>query len=226
MEVGFQTAATVRARAPAADREANHEGARVGGGVGGNRRSLSLGEGGRGWKPCRRWGRGGFMGRGAQGVTEFLEAVPIAAGDGMRGKGEQLADGLKGQLMPDLEDDDLALVRGELGEGSGGHVFGNGVGGVGVKPGGCLPFPGQSPPEAAPMVVATVAKAAEGVEAGVSRRGGELEQDTKHIVEGIFGFGVGQTEGPSIKDQLGGALIVQCGRPRDWGRFGGIHDID
>lgn len=86
--VGFQTAAAVRARALAAEREASQEGARAGGGGVGNRRALSLGEGGRGWKPCRRWGRGGFMGWGAEGVPKFLETVPVSAGGGMGRKAE------------------------------------------------------------------------------------------------------------------------------------------
>jgi hypothetical protein len=166
------------------------------------------------------------MGMGAEGVTEFLEAVPVAAGGGMGRKAEQLADGLKGQAMPDLEHDDLALVRGKLGQGGGGFFLGGGVGGMGIKPSGRFPFTGDSSPEAAAMVMAAVAEAADGIESWVTGWGGELEQDAKDIVEGILGFGVGQTEGATIEDQLGGALIVQCGRPRDWGRFGGIHDID
>lgn len=130
--------------------------------------------------------------------------------------------------MPNFEDDDLALVRGELGEGGGRLVLGGGVGGMRIEPCGRLPFPGPSAPEAAAMVMAAVAEAADGIEAWVTGWGGEFEEDAKDIVEGIFGFGVGQTEGTTIEDQFGGALIVQCGRPGDWdwGRFGGIHDID
>jgi hypothetical protein len=166
------------------------------------------------------------VGGGAEGVAEFLETVPIAAGGGMGRKGQQLADGLEGQAMPDFEDDDLALVLGKLSEGGGGFVLGGGVGGVGIKPRGRLPFTGESAPEAAAMVMAAVAEAADGVEAGVPGWGGEFEEAAKDIVEGILGFGVGQAEGASIEDQLGGALIVQCGRPGDRGRFGGIHDIE
>jgi hypothetical protein len=88
----------------------------------------------------------------SQAMTEFLQAIAIAAGRGMRRDLEQFADRLKGQVMPELQDDDLALLGRQSAQGlRGGFGFRRSVR-VWFKPAVGFLFPDQSPPQTPSMI--------------------------------------------------------------------------
>lgn len=195
------------------------------GGAGGNKAALTLGEGVRGCNPRRSdsSGSGVFMGGGFEGVeqvevgsgefgAQFLEAVAIAPRGGVGGQVEQFGDGLEGEIVPELEDDDLPLFGRKAGEGGEGRLFARGRGTLLLEPGRGFEFAGQAAPEAAPVVEGPVAEAADRKKAGFARGFREGEQGAEGLLEHVLGLGMGKAERPSVEDELGGAGVVKgCG---------------
>jgi hypothetical protein len=133
-----------------------------------------------------------FLGMVQAGVAEFVDGVAVAAGGGMGGHAADLADLVEGELVPDFEDNSLALIGGEVGEGADGGGF-IGVGFVaGFEPGAGLEFAGEAAPKAAVVIEGAVAVAAGDVMERLGwglRAAEELEEG---VLEDILGFAVGE----------------------------------
>lgn len=144
--------------------------------------------------------------------AQLLQAIAIAPRGGIGGKVEEFGDGLEGEIVPELEDDDLPLFGREAGKGVEGGLFAGGRGAVLLEPGSGFEFAGEAAPEAAPVVESPVAEATDRVEAGLARGFREGEQGTEGLLEHVLGLGMGKAERPSVEDELGGAGVVKgCG---------------
>lgn len=147
-------------------------------------------------------------------LAKFVEAVAVAAGGGIRRDAEEFADPLEGEVMPELQDDDLALFPGKPGEGALGGVLVRGNLRRRFKPALGLEFAGEPAPEGSAMVEGAVAEGADEVEPGFAGRVGEVEQGLEGVVEDILRLGVAKTEGAPVEKQLGGAGVVEACCPR------------
>jgi hypothetical protein len=185
-------------------------------GVGGwNKRSWIFAEGGRGIQFAKRCsdGFGVFMIDAFEGGFEPGDAVAITAGDGIGRHGEELPYLLKGVSVPDLEDDDLALFAGKVGERAHGGGLGGFAGGGGFEPAFGFEFAGQSPPDAAAVVQGAVAKAPQAVMLGIIGSAGDTEQGHESFLEDILGFVMGEAKGTAVEEEEGGFGVIQLFTP-------------
>lgn len=148
-----------------------------------------------------------------EGGPEFLQTVAVATGGGVGGEVEQFGDGVEGEVMPDLEHDDLALVVGEAMECVDGGAFDRGFAGVGFEPAGGFEFAGEPAPEGSAVVEGAITEAAEEIEPGFAGGYGQLQEGGEGVMEHVFGLGMAESQGASVEDDLGGAGIVEICRP-------------
>ena len=149
-------------------------------------------------------------------VSQFLQAVAVAAGGGVRGNLKDSGNFFEGVFMPDLQDDDLALVLGEACETANGLDFSGGFAGGVFEPALGFEFAGDAPPQAAAVVQCAVAVAADAVMLGFGGGLNFLHERDKCLLQNIFGFGVAESKGPAIEDELGGLRFVKPFAPTKW----------
>lgn len=154
-----------------------------------------------------------MVGLEVEGIAELLEAVPVAARGGVGRDAQQVANGIEGQGVPEFEDDDFALVDGELGERADGRKLGVGRFRVGFEPVFGFEFAAETPPEGSAVVQGAIAEGADQVEARFARGGIEGEQGPERIVQDILGFGMAEAEGASVEEEFGRGGIVEAFRP-------------
>lgn len=149
------------------------------------------------------------MGGTWEDLSEFLESIAVTSGGGVGGYTLEVADGLEGEGVPDLQDDRLALFGGEASEGGegGGLVGGDGVGGV--EPAEGFAFATEAAPEGAAMVEGAVPEGADQVEPGFTGGMGEPEEGAKGVVQDVLGLGMAEAEGAAIEDEFGGRGVVK-----------------
>src|ERR1700722_8916631 len=182
---------------------ARRAGCRDGFCAGPKRRRAISGEGRRGVQDCNRFSNGfisSILGS-FQVQSQFVQAVTVSAGGGVRRNVKQISNRLKRQPMPNLQDDHLALRGGQLGQPAHGLGFGLVVVRAALEPADRLPFAGQPAPEAAMMVERAVAEGAQAVMLGVVGRLRQLQQRQKRLLQNVFRFAVVQAQGATVKDQ-------------------------
>lgn len=151
----------------------------------------------------------GFMAGRWEDLSEFLESIAVTSGGGVGGDALEVADGLEGKGVPDLQDDRLALLGGEPSEGGegGGLVGGEGVGGVEPVEG--FAFACEAAPEGAAMIEGAISEGADQVEPGFTGGVREPEEGAKRVVQDVLGLGMAEPEGAAIEDEFGGRGVVK-----------------
>src|SRR5512133_247165 len=117
-------------------------------------RRLTFHDGRRGVQDSNRLSKAfsSFIVFSLQRVPELLQAVTVSPGDSIGGKLKQPSDLLKSVLMPNLKHDGLPLLPRQFGQGRHRALLLRALLGRTFKPAFRFPFPGQSPPQAAPII--------------------------------------------------------------------------
>ena len=131
-----------------------------------------------------------------------METIAITAGRSVGRHFQQFADFLECVLMPNLEDDDFSLVLREVRQGAHGLPFGLAFVRRCFKPTQRFELTGDPAPESAAIIEGTIPIGADAVMLGLSRRRLPVHQRHKRLLQNIFRFGVAQSKGPAIKEQL------------------------
>ena len=103
--------------------------------------------------------------------------------------------------MPNLQDDDLALLRRQSGQPPHGFGLGPVVIRAGFEPAHRLPFPCQTTPETAAIIEGPIAEGPQTIMFRIVRSPLQLEQGQKGFLHHIFSFAVAQAKGAPIKNQ-------------------------
>ena len=160
-------------------------------------------------------GESGILGAGfmAELMSEFVDAVAVAARRGIGGNGEEFANLLKSQFSPELQDDDFALGSGESREGVHGRAFQGKLVGTTLEPALGLELAGDASKKAAPVVQRMIAIRAQAVELRLSRLGIESHQLHEGLLKRVFRFGVAEPKRATIKNQAGGLRLIEGLQP-------------
>ncbi len=142
-------------------------------------------------------------------LPQFLKAVAVATGGRVRGNLEQLSDLLEGVIVPDLQDNGLALFTGQASQALHRLEFARTFGGTGLEPTPGLPLAGQPPPQAAPMVQDAVAKAAYAVMLRQGRGLRTPHERKKRLLQDVFGLAMAEPQRPPVKDQFGRFGVIE-----------------
>jgi hypothetical protein len=133
---------------------------------------------------------------------------------------EQGADLLEGVVMPDLEHNDFALIRGKFFQTRHGGGFSGLLPGSGFEPGMGLPFAKASPPEASPVAKGAIPDCPDEVVRRFGRQFLQRKKGDEDLLDDVLRLRVIEPEGPSVENQLGSLRLVQGFAP-----FGSILDV-
>lgn len=162
-----------------------------------------------------------------QTCLQLLQAIAVPSGSRVWRDPDQFADGVKRAAMPDLQDDHLPLVCGEILQASHRRPFRRALIIPPLKPLRRLKFPRQPPPQASPVIQDAIPKRADGIMLRVLRLGRPLHQPEKGLVQDILGLAVAEPKSPTVKQQLGGFRLIQpVAPPEIWSLDVQLHSID
>ena len=123
--------------------------------------------------------------------------------------------------MPNLQNNDLALLLRELSQGTHGGPFGLGFCRGLFKPAVRFQFASQAAPQTPSIVQGTVAEAAQAIMLRLFGRRFKLHERHKRLLNNVFSFSMAQPEGAAIEDELSGFCLIQLFAPS--GLFFAIH---
>lgn len=146
----------------------------------------------------------------------LLQAVTVAARGRVGRNFQQLADLFKRVAMPDLQDNDFALLDWQLGETAHGRAFALVFRRRFFKPVLRFEFACQAPPERSPVVERAIPKAAHTVMLRPMRLLRLVQQSDERFLQNVLGLGVTEPKRAAIKNQLGGFCLIQRCLPTRW----------
>ena len=143
----------------------------------------------------------------------FLQPVPVAARDSVGRKLQQFANCLERVLMPDLQHDDFTLFARQLRQTTHGRPFLRRLALGSFEPSMRFQFPRHATPKTAAVIQRPVPKTAQTVMKWFFRRLRLLHQRHERLLQDIFGLAVAQAQRPAVKEDLGGAGLVETLTP-------------
>ncbi len=164
--------------------------------------------------------RKGVEGGGCEAGPQAFQAIAVTSRHRVWGFLEQGTDLFEGVVVPNLEHDDLALIGRKLLQTRHSGGFSGLLAGSWFEPRMGLPFPHPPPPEASPVVEGAIPDRPDEVVRRLGRQFLQRKQGDEDLLDDVLRLGVIETEGASVKNQLGSLGLVQGFAP-----FGSILDV-
>lgn len=148
-----------------------------------------------------------------QVIADPLDPVAITSGGGVGGDGEQFADLVEGVAVPELQNNDLALFRRQLGQALHRPLLLGRFAGRRLEPAPGFQFAEHATQKSPLEVQSPVSDGADGVVGRPFGGGAESEQAFEHFLERVLGLAVAEPQGAGVKDQVRRLFLVQLAAP-------------
>ncbi len=139
----------------------------------------------------------------SQADTQFLDSISVPARCCVGRDLQKFADLFKGVFVPNLQNDDFALIGRQSGQATHGRALGGRLAFRPFKPPCGFGLASQTPPETSAVIERAVPEAAHAIMFRLFRPTATLHQGQERLLHDVLRFPVAKPQSPAIEDQLG-----------------------